>query len=349
MNQSTRYPYKVPSRVYDEVRAKVSDRAKEIHADALVWDMTLPFGKGWMSDELIFRYRKSGCDLVSLTINDFPGSIQGTTQNIGAVHSMVRRLSSDFVLAKSVDDILAAKANGKTALIFNLQETNPLERNLDMIEVYFELGVRHMLMAYNMKNFVGDGCAEETDSGLSRFGVTVIKEMNRVGMLVDGTHCGYRTSMEAIEVCEGPFIFSHCVSHAIYPHYRNIRDDQIKACAATGGVIGVNGCGFFLGDMAGSVEAMFRHLDRIVSLAGPEHVGLALDYLDNPKPFFDSQDANPSMWPLLDGKPHMRADYVLPEELLLLTDTMLRNGYSEQNVRGILGLNFLRVAGQVWK
>lgn len=349
MTKTVDFQYKIPHLVQDEVRAKVSDRAKALHADALVWDMTLPYGPRWMSDELIFRYRNSGCDVVSLTVNDFPGSIQGSAKSIGAVRSQIRQLNSDFVLAKSVDDILAAKANGKTALIFNLQETNPLERNLDMIEVYFELGVRHMLMAYNMKNFVGDGCAEETDSGLSRFGVTVIKEMNRVGMLVDGTHCGYRTSMEAIEVCEGPFIFSHCVSHAIYPHYRNIRDDQIKACAATGGVIGVNGCGFFLGDMAGSVEAMFRHLDHIVSLAGPEHVGLALDYLDNPKPFFDSQDANPSMWPLLDGKPHMRADYVLPEELLLLTDTMLRNGYSEQNVRGILGLNFLRVAGQVWK
>lgn len=349
MDDVAEYSYKKPHLVFDEVRSKVSDRAKELHADALVWDMTLPYGPGWMSDELIGRFRKGGCDLVSLTVNDFPGSIQGTARNIGAVFAQVNRLAPDYVMAKSVDDILAAKAAGKTALIFNLQETNQLERNLDMIEVYYQLGVRHMLMAYNMKNFVGDGCAEETNAGLSRFGVTLIKEMNRVGMLVDGTHCGYRTSMEAIEVCEGPFIFSHCVSHALYPHYRNIRDDQVKACAATGGVIGVNGCGFFLGDMAGSVDAMFRHLDHFVSLVGPGHIGLALDYLANPKSFFDSQDANPSMWPRIDGKPHMRADYVLPEELLLLTDTMLKRGYSEENVRGILGLNFLRVAKQVWK
>lgn len=349
MGSETAFQYKIPAKVFDEVRAKVGDRTKELHSDALVWDMTLPYGPGWMSDELIQRYRRGGCDVVSLTVNDFPGSIRGSTRNIAIVRAQIQRLSADFVLAKSVDDILAAKKAGKTALIFNHQETNQIERTLEMVDLYYDLGVRHMLLAYNMKNSVGDGCAEETDSGLSRFGVMLIREMNRVGMLVDGTHCGYRTSMQAIEVCEGPFIFSHCVAHALYPHYRNIKDDQIKACAATGGVIGVNGCGFFMGDMAGSVETMFRHLDHIVNVAGPEHVGFSLDYLDDPKPFFAMQNASPHMWPLLDGKPHMEADYILPEEILLLTDTMLKRGYSEKDVRGILGLNFLRVARQVWK
>ena len=116
----------------------------------------------------------------------------------------------------------------KLALTFNLQETNPLDGNLDMIDVYYELGVRHMLLAYNQKNRVGDGCAERTDSGLSRFGVRVIQEMNRVGMLVDGTHSGYKTTMEAMEVCSVPFIFSHCNAWQVVPHYRNIKDDQIK-------------------------------------------------------------------------------------------------------------------------
>lgn len=251
MDNLTAYHYKVPSEVYDSVRATVSDQAKELHSDALVWDMTLPFGPDSRSDELIYRYRKSGCDVVSLTVNDFPGSIQGSTKAIGIVLNQISRLNADFVFAKSVQEIVDAKASGKTALLFNHQETNQLERSLDMVKVYYNLGVRHMLLAYNMKNYAGDGCAEKTDAGLSRFGVSLIQEMNRVGMLVDGTHCGYRTSMEAIEVCEGPFVFSHCVSHALYPHYRNIRDDQIKACAATGGVIGVNGCGFVPGGYGG--------------------------------------------------------------------------------------------------
>lgn len=94
---------------------------------------------------------------------------------------------------------------------------------------------------------------------------------------------------------------------------------------------------------------MFKHLDHIVNIAGPEHVGLALDYLPDPQPFFKTQKTDHHMWPLLNGEPHMEADYVLPEELLLLTDTMLKHGYNEENIRGILGLNFLRVAGQVWK
>ena len=339
---------KDPEEVYEAVQARVSDRARALHTDALVWDMTLPYGPGWMSDGLIRRYRRSGCDVVSLTVNDFPGSISGTSRAMATVRRQIDRLSDEFIFARSVDEILAARAAGKTALIFNHQETNQLERNLDMIQFYYEAGVRHMLLAYNMKNFAGDGCAEPTDAGLSNFGREIVREMNRVGMLVDGTHCGVRTSMEAIELCEGPFIFSHCVSHALYPHYRNIRDEQIKACAQTGGVIGVNGCGFFMGDMNGNVEEMFRHIEHMVEVAGPQHVGLALDYLDNPGPFFQSQRDNPSLWPLNAGQPHMEADYVLPEELLLLTDRMLQAGWDEAVVRGILGENFLRVARQIW-
>lgn len=340
---------KDPDAVYAAVQSRASDRAKALHADALVWDMTLPYGPGWMSDELIYRYKRGGCDLVSLTVNDFPGSIRGSTQNVAIVREQVRRLEKDFVIIDTVDDILAAKKAGKMALTFNHQETNQLERSVGMIDVYYSLGVRHMLLAYNAKNHAGDGCAERTDSGLSRFGEMVIREMNRVGMLVDGTHCGYRTSMEAIEVCEGPFIFSHCTAHALYPHYRNIRDDQIKACAATGGVIGVNGCGFFLFDMEGRTEAMFKHIDYMVNLVGPAHVGIALDFLADPGPFFQSQRENPHVWPLLDGKPHVEAGYVVPEQLLELTDLMLARGYSEPDIRGILGENFLRVARQVWK
>lgn len=343
------HQYKVYTEVYQSTRAQVSDKAKAIFADALVWDMTLPYSAVYVSDELLYRYKRSGCDLVSLTVNDFPGSVSGSVKHIGLVMRQLRNLDKDFVHAKTVRDIIQAKADGKTAIIFNHQETNQLERNLDMVQIYYDLGVRHMLLAYNMKNDVGDGCAEKTDAGLSRWGVSLIKEMNRVGMLVDGTHCGYRTSMEAIEVSEAPFIFSHCAVNALYPHYRNIKDDQIKACAKTGGVIGVNGCGFFQGDMSGSVKTMFKHIDYIANLVGPQHVGIALDYLADAKPFFKSQKNDSHSWPLNNGQPHIEADFVLPEELLSLTDEMVKNGYPDNDIKGILGANFLNVAGKVWK
>lgn len=341
--------FKDPDNTYGLAREIASDRAKDILADALVWDMTLPYGKSFISDQLLYRYKRSGHDLVSLTVNDFPGSVDGTVQTTALVYQQLNRLSDDFVLALTADDILAAKAQGKMALIFNHQETNQLERSAEMVEVYYRLGVRHMLLAYNMKNSAGDGCAEQTDAGLSRFGVEVIKEMNRVGMLVDGTHCGYRTTMEAMEVSEAPFIFSHSNAYALCDHYRNIKDDQIQACAATGGVIGINGCGFFMNDLLGKPETMFGHIDYMAELIGPQHIGLALDYLEDGPSFFASQRQQPLLWPPVNGKPHLEADYILPEEVVTLIDMMLARGYTEPVVRGILGENFLRVARQVWK
>ena len=140
------------------------------------------------------------------------------------VRAEIRAHSDLYVFVETVDDILRAKKEGRLALGFHFQETNPLEGSVHMVETFYDLGVRHMLLAYNQKNRVGDGCAERTDAGLSRFGVSVIKDMNRVGMIVDGSHSGYRTTMEAMEISTAPFIFSHANPYALHPHYRNIRD-----------------------------------------------------------------------------------------------------------------------------
>ena len=335
--------------LFDEVRAAASDRAGALLADALVCDMTLPWSPSYADTALLSRFHRAGFDLISLTVNDFPGSIAGSVAHIAKVRRAIRAAGDQMVLIETADDIVQAKRDRKLALTFNLQETNPLERKVEMVEVYYRLGVRHMLLAYNQKNHVGDGCAERTDAGLSRLGLKVIAEMNRVGMMVDGTHCGYRTSMEALEACEGPFIFSHCCAYAVQPHYRNLKDDQIKACAATGGIVGVNGVGIFLQDLDGRPESMFRHIDHMVQLVGPEHVGLALDYLANPEPFFNMINVSPAQWPKIDGKPHPRAAFVQPDEVIALVDLMLDRGYDEVSIRGILGENFLRLARQVWK
>ncbi len=244
--------------------------------------------------------------------------------------------------------MVAAKAAGKLGLVFNLQETNMLEGKLELVQAFYDLGVRHMLLAYNARNHVGDGCAERTDGGLSRWGLEVVAEMNRVGMLVDGTHTGYRTTMDAMAVCTAPFIFSHCNAHAVYGHYRNIRDDQIKACAATGGVVGLNGLGEFLDDDTASTAALFRHLDHMVQLVGPRHVGLGLDYVRDTGRFWGWVRDNAAMWP---AGPNSRTGsaFAQPEQIEELTGMMLQAGYGEQAIRDILGGNWLRVARQVWR
>ena len=175
----------------------------------------------------------------------------------------------------------------------------------------------------------------------------VVEEMNRLGILVDGTHCGYRTSMEAIEVTQQPFIFSHSNAHALVPHFRNIRDDQIKACAATGGIIGVNGVGAFLDDPEAKTETVFRHVDHVANLVGPEHVALGVDYVRDVGGFWAWIASNPEMWPD-EGISTRPSRFMQPEQIVELTGLMLASGYHEPDIRGILGENFLRVAEIVW-
>ena len=330
-------------------RGPISDRAAAIYDAAVVWDMTLPWVEGYAdADVTLPRFRAAGIDAISLTVNDFPGSIGGTVRQIAKVKAHVAARSDQMTMIRTAEDIVAAKREGRLALTLNLQETNPLERSLEMVQAYYDLGVRHMLLAYNQKNFVGDGCAEPTDAGLSRFGARLVEEMNRVGMMVDGTHSGRRTTMEAMEIATKPFIFSHCCAAGVVEHYRNITDEQIKACAATGGVIGINGVGRFIDDKDATTESMFRHLDYIAALVGPAHVGIGLDYVRNAPRFWDTARAAPEAWPTIGGKPHEDHENAQPEQLLELTEMMLDRGYGEDDVRGILGANFLRLARAVW-
>ena len=338
----------VPPSAQDEI--KISTTARALHGDALVWDMTLPFSRDCADfDRLLPRYKAAGADFVSLTVNQFSNPLADTLLHMAELRAEIRARSNQYVFVKGVDDILRAKEEGRLAIGFHFQETNPLEGSVHMVETFYDLGVRHMLLAYNQKNRVGDGCAERTDAGLSRFGISVVKEMNRVGMLVDGSHSGYRTTMDAMEVSTAPFIFSHANAYALHPHYRNIRDDQIKACVETGGVIGVNGIGCFLGDAAASSEAIFRHIDYMANLVGPRHVGIGLDYVVWPDDY-DWATYDTNQWP--QDEVHLRfidAADARPEQLPELTALMLKEGYAEADVRGILGENFLRVAREVWK
>jgi membrane dipeptidase len=171
--------------------------------------------------------------------------------------------------------------------------------------------------------------------------------MNRVGMLVDCTHTGYRTTMDAMEVSTSPVIFSHSLARALKDHARNIRDDQIKACAATGGVIGLNGVGFFLGDNDASAGRLADHVDHMAQLVGARHLALGLDwvyFMDSMLAFYN---ASPDKYP--EGYPPPPWHFIVPEQLGDIVETLLRRGYKDNDIRGILGENFLRVAEQVWK
>jgi len=311
--------------------------------------MTLPgMFNGLNEIKTLHRYRSLGFGFVSLTVgNDSIWDPRTILERLAVVRAAVAADPESFQIVGSASDVRLAKDHGKLAISFHLQGTNGLGGNVAWVERFFSLGITHMLLAYNSRNAVGDGCAELADAGLSRYGRSVVQEMNRVGMLVDGSHTGYRTTMEAIGLSTKPFVFTHANAARIFDHYRNIRDDQIVACAKTGGVIGINGVGAFLSPTGEvSAELLYRHVDHMSQLVGPAHVGLGLDFVENVAKFVSMAADSADTWPSNAGQPLRFEHFAGPEIVAPLVDLLCAHGYRDEHVRGILGENFFRVFQQ---
>ncbi len=329
---------------------KVSPEAATLHEDALVWDMVFVYEPDMDNDYRLFpRWLDSGVNFVSVHPAGDRHNIGEAMQRIARFRQHILRDESNrYVLVESVDDILQAKKDGKLAVGMHLEGFRCLERDLNMIEVYYKLGVRFVHPIFNLVNSIGGGSADRIDIGLTKFGIKVIQEMNRVGMLVDGAHAGYKTTLEMMEVSEAPVIFSHLGCYSVRKHYRNVRDDQIQACAKNGGVIGITSAGFYLGESV-TTERYFTHLDYVAQMVGPEHVGIGLDSMSKPEILMDYIKARPDEWPGLEDGLWEPMAFFEPEQIPELTELMLKRGYSEENVRGVLGENWMRVCKRVWK
>jgi membrane dipeptidase len=274
---------------------------------------------------------------------------QASVSTIATFRHWLLAHRDQYVLVESFGDIAIAHNSGRMAVAFDLEGMVALDGRIEMVEFYRTLGVRQMLFAYNRNNIAGGGCHDE-DGGLTGFGRAVIDEMNRVGMTVDVSHCGYRTSMEAMERSKAPVVFSHSNASALKHHGRNINDEQIRACAATGGVIGAVGLNVFMGSSGADIPRFADHIEHLINVAGPDHVGLGLDYAF-PVDFVDLEKLiteNSEYWPKADY-PNVHVEFVSPARLLDLTEEMLIRGHSDLVVRGVLGTNFLRVAKKTWR
>jgi membrane dipeptidase len=323
----------------------ISEQARNIHKHSLVWDTHACFRLDPAADlSELKRYRDSGVDFVSLNIGMDLNSFENTIQVLARYRTYISSHPDQYVLALTVDDIRKAKESGALAIAFDLEGSAPLLGNLNMISLYYDLGVRQMLLAYNKDNRASGGCMEGK-IGLTDFGRDVIREMNRVGMVVDASHMGYRATMEMFEVSTGPVIFSHSNPSGLRAHARNISDDQIKACAKTGGVVGINGIGDFLGGT--SSELIVQNIEYVMDLVGPEHVGIGLDYVVDKQELIEYVETHPDIFP--PDKMQDLLSFAQPEQFPEFTELLVQKGYTEQIIRGILGENFLRVAEQVWK
>ncbi|GAA4113643.1 dipeptidase [Aminobacter aganoensis] len=329
----------------------ISERARKLYADALVWDTHSGFMPDPVADLNNLRiWRDAGVNYLSIDVGFDLMSWQDTVRTLAAFRRWINAHPEHYTLVTSADEALQAKAQGKLGITFDLEGMNALDGRIEMVEFYHHLGVRQMLFAYNRNNLAGGGCHDD-DSGLTAFGRQVIDEMNRLGMFVDVTHCGHRTTMDVMEYSDRPVIFSHSNPKALCSHGRNITDDQIRACAKTGGIVGIVGLSKFLGDDKASSDSLADHVEYLLDVAGPAHVGIGLDYAF-PVDMAGIQEilaANPQFWPLSEGYGTTPTVYAEPAQLAEMTEILLRRGHSDGTVRGVLGDNFLRLARQVWK
>ena len=326
----------------------IGERARKLYGEALVWDDHSGFDPegGAHRLEHLQRWAKSGVHYLSVNVGYDVIPWRSTLRNLAAFRAWLQQRPDQYLLVKTADDIPQARREGKLAVTFDLEGMNALDGDVNMVNVYYALGVRQMLFAYNLNNLAGGGC-HDADMGLTDFGRAVIDEMNRVGMLVDCSHTGHRTTMEAMAASAAPVIFSHSCAKVLWEHGRNITDEQIKACAATGGVIGINGIGNFLGENDISSATFVDHLAHMADLVGAAHVGIALDYAFDAETVEDLVSGNSEYWP--EAEYRTASHYLPPEQLPEIVETMLRRGFSDAEVTGILGGNFLRVAKAVWK
>ncbi|MGH8319600.1 MAG: membrane dipeptidase [Steroidobacteraceae bacterium] len=270
-------------------------------------------------------------------------------------HKFIADNASALVLVHTTADIKRAKSEGKAAVMLNFQNS-PTEGRLDNIDMFHSLDVLSMQLTYNERNLLGDGSTERTDAGLSDFGVASVERMNELGILVDSAHSGYQTKMDAVKFCKGPAIFSHTNCAALNPHPRNVSDEQIRALADKGGVMGLTTVSCMVSrNPPATMEDYLNHIDHVVKLVGPDHVGFGPDSAMHGWPTDPAKkDETLAFYGPPYFKPSYRFRYPMGTEGLNdqhkwkhVTAGLLKRRYRDNDIMKILGGNWLRVFGAV--
>jgi len=306
----------------------------------------------WFFDDAVFfKLHQGGITAANTTVSAWQGPAE-TLDLVGRMYQQLEKHSEIALQVRTVADIQAAKTQKRVGCILGFQDTSPIGDQLHLLRVYRELGVRIIQLTYNTENRVGFGCQASEDKGLTPFGREVIVEMNRLGILIDLSHCGPRTTIEAIEASEQPVAITHANPASQFPHARNKSDDIIKALVERSGVIGALSFPAMLTDrFPATLDDYLQVIDCLVEMVGVESVGLGPDFMEHmPKEIEDAalQALPPEMQEIFRNMAPVER-FASIADMPNVTDGLLKRGYSEGDVAKIMGENWIRLYGDVWK
>ncbi|MDH3272277.1 MAG: dipeptidase [Gemmatimonadota bacterium] len=310
-----------------------------------------------MTEEDVEEFRTSEIDVFHIARGVGGRTSDEAHQNVlgfvASFNSIVANRPDVFVRIDSVEDLSRVHGSGRVGILIGLQDSSHFRSPAD-VGSFHALGQRVSQLTYNSRNMIGNGSTERVDGGISDFGVAIVEAMNEVGMAVDVSHSGDRTTLDACEVSRAPVLYTHSNARSLNPgHPRCKTDDAIRRMAATGGVMGITGVRNFVTDREPTtIEHYLDHFDHVRDLVGVEHLGIGSDidlhgYDDMPAEEYERlKSGYKGSYAFRDKIDIDEISH--PRRMFDVTEGLIRRGYSDDHIRGILGGNFQRVLGEIW-
>lgn len=309
-------------------------------------------------------------EVINSSLNAFfltvPGQTEGFHECIietGKIYNLVDDPKKRLTIIKTYGELLKAKKNNKKGIILAFQDPHPVENSLDKLRIFCELGIRVFQLTYNKMNFIGTGCLETLDRGLTDFGQQIVKELNKLGVIIDLSHCSYQTAIDTMKLSSKPVVFSHAGAKVLTENPRNKTDKELKLLKENGGVIGLSPWGPLCWKKENkkqpTLEDFIDHIDYVVNLIGIDHVGFGGDStLDNNDDKAGIVEQSTLYAPVVEDynkyvgiDPDVRHAIGVNGvwEIDNVIEGLKKRGYSETDIAKFTGGNFLRVIQQVWK
>ncbi len=306
--------------------------------------------------------RESGVTAINYTIDDVTNDEHSADHTFDAIGHFDREITAHpdaLMLVRSMVDLRTAKATKRTGFILGFQGATALGPRLERFEAFHGLGVRIMQLTYNVRNLLGDGCLESANAGLSTLGRSAVEQMNAKGVLIDLSHCGQRTTAEAIELSKRPVAITHTACAALADRPRNKRDEEMRRCAEKGGVVGIYMMPFLRMQGQPTSDDVVAHVEHALQVCGEDHVSIGTDGTISPielTPEFIAMHHKFVSDRVKQGiaAPGESADVYnfcpdlnTPRRFETLGQKLLAKGHTEARVKKILGGNFARLFGEV--